>query len=247
MPSAEVTSCSTAFSRSSNSPRYFAPAISAPRSSDSSFLSFRLSGTSPLRMRSASPSTIAVLPTPGSPIRTGLFLVRRDKHLDGAPDFLVAADHRIELAVARRLREVARIFLQRVIGVLGRGAVGRAALAQGLDRRIEVLRRQAAFAQEIARLTVLVERQPQQQPLDGDKAVAGFFRGLLGRIEGARQIRRQIDLSGAAARHLRQFFQGSSVAFRIARELPPARSIRPPASPSLSSSSTFSICSDENC
>ena len=77
-PSAEVTSCSTAFSRSSNSPRYFAPAISAPMSSDSSFLSFRLSGTSPLTMRSARPSTIAVLPTPGSPISTGLFLVRRD-------------------------------------------------------------------------------------------------------------------------------------------------------------------------
>src|SRR4051812_34294109 len=33
----------------------------------------------------------------------------------------------------------------------------------------------------------------------------------------------------------------------MARELPPARSIRPPASPSLSSSSTLSICSDENC
>ena len=75
---ADVTSCSTALSRSSNSPRYLAPAISAPMSSASSFLSCRLSGTSPLTMRSASPSTIAVLPTPGSPISTGLFLVRRD-------------------------------------------------------------------------------------------------------------------------------------------------------------------------
>ena len=77
-PSEDITSFSTAFSRSSNSPRYFAPAISAPMSSASSFLSFRLSGTSPLRMRSARPSTIAVLPTPGSPISTGLFLVRRE-------------------------------------------------------------------------------------------------------------------------------------------------------------------------
>ena len=33
-----ATSCSTAFSRSSNSPRYLAPASSAPRSSDSSAL-----------------------------------------------------------------------------------------------------------------------------------------------------------------------------------------------------------------
>ena len=44
------------------------------------------------------------------------------QHLDGAADFLVAADHRIELAVARRLGQVAGIFLQRVVGVLGRRA-----------------------------------------------------------------------------------------------------------------------------
>ncbi len=77
-PPEPVTSCSTALRRSSNSPRYFAPAMSAPKSRASSFLSVRLSGTSPLTMRSARPSTIAVLPTPGSPISTGLFLVRRD-------------------------------------------------------------------------------------------------------------------------------------------------------------------------
>ena len=46
-------------------------------SSTSTRLPFRLSGTSPLTMRCARPSTIAVLPTPGSPISTGLFLVRR--------------------------------------------------------------------------------------------------------------------------------------------------------------------------
>ena len=114
-PSAAVTSLSTAFSRSSNSPRYFAPAISAPMSSDSSFLSLSDSGTSPLTMRSARPSTIAVLPTPGSPISTGIVLGAARQHLDGAADFLVAADHRIELAVARGLGQVAGVFLQRVI------------------------------------------------------------------------------------------------------------------------------------
>ncbi len=57
------------------------------------------------------------------------------EHLNGAADFLVAADHRIELAVARRLRQIARVFLQRVIGVLGRGAVRGAALAQALRWR----------------------------------------------------------------------------------------------------------------
>ena len=76
-PSAWRTSSSTPFSRSSNSPRYLAPAISEPRSSASRRLSLIPSGTSPLAIRSARPSTIAVLPTPGSPISTGLFLVRR--------------------------------------------------------------------------------------------------------------------------------------------------------------------------
>ena len=50
------------------------------------------------------------------------------QHLDGAADFLVAADHRIKLAVACGLGEIARIFLQRVISVLRRRAIRRAAL-----------------------------------------------------------------------------------------------------------------------
>ena len=78
-PAAASTSPSTAFSRSSNSPRNFEPATMAPRSSAMIRFSRRLSGTSPSTMRRASPSAIAVLPTPGSPIRTGLFLVRRER------------------------------------------------------------------------------------------------------------------------------------------------------------------------
>ncbi len=71
-----LISSRTALSRSSNSPRYFAPAIIDARSSEISFLPFSDSGTSPATIRWARPSTTAVLPTPGSPISTGLFLVR---------------------------------------------------------------------------------------------------------------------------------------------------------------------------
>ena len=77
-PSDSLISLSTALSRSSNSPRYFAPATMAPRSRLSSRRPLSESGTSPSTMRWASPSTTAVLPTPGSPMSTGLFLVRRD-------------------------------------------------------------------------------------------------------------------------------------------------------------------------
>ena len=72
-------SSSTAFSRSSNSPRYLAPATSEPMSSAKTVLSRSPSGTSPRTMRCARPSTIAVLPTPGSPISTGLFFVLRER------------------------------------------------------------------------------------------------------------------------------------------------------------------------
>ena len=74
-PFESSTSFNTAFRRSSNSPLNFAPAINAPRSRAISFESFKFSGTSPLTILCAKPSIIAVLPTPGSPIRTGLFLV----------------------------------------------------------------------------------------------------------------------------------------------------------------------------
>ena len=76
-PSSLDSSFRTAFRRSSKSPRNLAPASRAPRSRERMRLSFRPSGTSPLTTRWARPSIIAVFPTPGSPISTGLFLVRR--------------------------------------------------------------------------------------------------------------------------------------------------------------------------
>ena len=78
LPADASTSRRIAFSRSSNSPRYFVPAMSAPRSSEITRLPRRFSGTSDCTIRTASPSAIAVLPTPGSPISTGLFFVRRE-------------------------------------------------------------------------------------------------------------------------------------------------------------------------
>ena len=78
LPSDFSTSFSTLLSLSSNSPRYLAPATMADMSSSMSSLSRMVLGTSPLTMRWARPSTMAVLPTPGSPMSTGLFLVRRE-------------------------------------------------------------------------------------------------------------------------------------------------------------------------
>ena len=69
----------TPLMRSSNSPRNFVPATMAERSTWKRRLPMRLPGTSFLAIREASPSTIAVFPTPASPIRTGFDLVRRQR------------------------------------------------------------------------------------------------------------------------------------------------------------------------
>ena len=63
------------FSLSSNSPLYFVPATRSPMSKVRTRFSSKISGISPCWILWAKPSAIAVLPTPGSPIKTGLFLV----------------------------------------------------------------------------------------------------------------------------------------------------------------------------
>ena len=74
-----LSSSITRLRRSSNCPRYIVPATREPTSNWSTFFLSSSAGTSPSMMRCARPSTMAVLPTPGSPIRAGLFLVRRAK------------------------------------------------------------------------------------------------------------------------------------------------------------------------
>ena len=78
-PRAARISSITAFKRSSNSPRNFDPATMLARSSESNLRSRNSSGTSPAAIRCAIPSATAVLPTPVSPTKTGLFLVRRQR------------------------------------------------------------------------------------------------------------------------------------------------------------------------
>ena len=71
------TSSITPLSRFSNSPFTPAPACNRLRSSVRSETFFSGSGTSPSAIRWANPSTTAVLPTPASPVRIGLFCRRR--------------------------------------------------------------------------------------------------------------------------------------------------------------------------
>ncbi len=87
--------------RSSNSPRYFVPATSEPTSSVSRRLPASVSGTSPAMIFCASPSTMAVLPTPGSPISAGLFFWRRERIWMTRSISCSRPIDRVELALAR--------------------------------------------------------------------------------------------------------------------------------------------------
>jgi hypothetical protein len=93
--------------------------------------------------------------------------------LDGAADFLVAADDRIELAVARRLRQVAGEFLERVVAVLGAGVSAVRPPRSWLIARFSASASPAPW-QRLARRRRGGERQCQQHSLDRDIAVARF-------------------------------------------------------------------------
>ena len=136
-PPASLISSSTDLSRSSNSPRYFAPATIAARS--------RLSTRRPLRRVGHVPVDDALgqalddggLADAGLADEHGVVLGAPRQHLDHAPDLGVTPDDGVEPTVLGRLGEVDGVLLQRLVrrlGVLARDATvaadGREALAQ---------------------------------------------------------------------------------------------------------------------
>jgi hypothetical protein len=105
--SAWAISFITIFNLSSNCPRYLVPAIKAPRSKEIIFLPMRVSGISPETIFWQRPSTIAVLPTPGSPIITGLFLILLPKTcntLSISSSLPITGSRRFSLAIKVRSR-----------------------------------------------------------------------------------------------------------------------------------------------
>src|SRR6478672_8270123 len=132
----------------------------------------------------------------------GIVLGSTRQDLNRAADLFVATDNRVELSFARNLREIARVFFQRVIGIFRGRRIGRAALAQGIDGRVEVLSGHACFCENLSGLTVLFHCQRQQQSLDGHEAVARLLAGFLGRVEYASKCWIEIDLPCPRAAYL---------------------------------------------
>ena len=197
-PSFFARSLSTAFRRSSNSPRNFAPAISAPMSSDSTRRPRRPSGTSSLMMRCARPSTIAVLPTPGSPISTGLFLVRRCstwmvRRISSSRPITGSS-----LPVSARAVRSMRVLLERlalVLGVLGSALSRRRACASMAASSFCFVAPAALSARPASPLSSSAREQEQ---LARDERIAALLRELVGDVEQARQVVADADVAGLA-------------------------------------------------
>ena len=127
---------------------------------------------------------------------------REDLH--DAADLLIAADHRIDRAASRRLGQVARILLERVVARLGGCAVRRPSLAQVVDRSIQCLRAYTGVGQDAGGGRPLGECECQQKTLGGHVAVAGLLRDVRGGIEESRRLRCEVDLARAVPVYSRQ-------------------------------------------
>ncbi len=125
---------------------------------------------------------MAVLPTPGSPMSTGLFLVRRLEHLDHAANLFVAADDGVELAAAREFGEVLGVFFERLEFAFGILVGDALRTAHGGERLEDCVVRGAERDQRLARRIALQVRDAEQQVLGGDVLVLevrGLAKGLL--------------------------------------------------------------------
>ncbi len=137
------------------------------------------------------------------PDQHGIVLGAPRQHLNGAADFLVSSNDRVELAGARELGEVTRIFLQCVVLVLRRRRIRDASLPQIRDCLVQPLRRHAGVFQNARGVCALRHRKGEQQILGSDVRVACLFGGLLCGIEQTSRFGCEIHLPGAGTFDLR--------------------------------------------
>ena len=124
--------------------------------------------------------------------------------LDDAADLLIAADHRVELAVACLGGQVGGVLLQRLVVAFGvrAGNLGAAAHAgHGLAQR---LRRDAVALEDIRALVRGAGRDADEQMFGGDVFVTHRLHLLLGLRDGGRQLTARLRLRGARTAGARQ-------------------------------------------
>ena len=203
-PSLCLISSSTALSRSSNWPRYCAPATIAPRSSATMLLPRR-------RLRD-----VAVDDALGEPLDDGgladagladehrVVLRAPAQHLDDAADLGVAADDRVELAAAGAVGEVDAVLLERLVGRLGvlRGDAAHAAAHLG-ERVDERLGQRLLLLEQLGDVAAGVG-EPDEQVLGRDVVVADLLGLGLRDAHDGHERARQAGRGDAGAARLGQ-------------------------------------------
>ena len=110
---------STAFRRSSNSPRYLAPAIERAQVERDHALVLERLGHVARDDALGEALDDRGLADAGLADQHRVVLGAAREHLDHAADLVVAADDRVELALAGELGQVAAVLLERLVAVLG--------------------------------------------------------------------------------------------------------------------------------
>ena len=125
------------------------------------------------------------------------------EHLDDAADLVVATDHRVELALARVLGEVAAEALERLVlllGVLARDAVAAAHFLQRAEHRVVG---DAEPAEQVADAAGDLGHR-EEQVLGGEVVVAEVGALAVGGFEHRVRVGGQLRLLGGLAVHLGQ-------------------------------------------
>ena len=127
------------------------------------------------------------------------------QHLDGAADFVVPADHRVELASPGALGQVHAVFFERFALILGVCAVHALPAAHGRNGCVQAFAVQAQRLHRLGKVGFGLAQRHQKQ-LAGDKLVAALDGLFFGGLQQADHV--ASDLHLFLALHLGQFFHG---------------------------------------
>jgi hypothetical protein len=117
--------------------------------------------------------------------------------LDGTADFVVAADHRVELALGGALGQVDAVFLERFALAFGILRIDALPAAHGHDRGLQRFAAQAVLLGETAGF-VLVFGQGEQEHLAGDELIAALLGFLVGQVEQVAEVATDGDVAAVA-------------------------------------------------
>jgi hypothetical protein len=127
----------------------------------------------------------------------GIVLGPALQHLDRAPDFLVAPDHRIELALLGAFGHVDGVLRQRLARVLGVRIGHVLAAAQARDRALERRLLEPGFLQQAAEFALIAEGGDEEQ-FAREIGVALLLRELVGEIQQAHEVVRRMHVATGA-------------------------------------------------